>query len=129
MILDGYKESLVGLIPNSWDVTEVGKVADVKGGKRLPKGRSLLEEPTPYPYIRVSDMDNGGVDLNDIRFVPEDIYPSISRYTISSNDLYISVAGTLGLVGYVPQQLDGANLTENANKITNIQVNKDFLFH
>ena len=33
------------------------------------------------------------------------------------------------MVGRIPEQLDGANLTENADKITNIKINKDFLYH
>jgi type I restriction enzyme S subunit len=31
--------------------------------------------------------------------------------------VYISIAGTIGLVGTVPPELDGANLTENAAKL------------
>lgn len=35
----------------------------------------------------------------------------------SKNDVYISIAGTIGLVGQVPGRLNGANLTENAAKM------------
>ncbi|MEQ5796271.1 restriction endonuclease subunit S [Paracoccus sp. NFXS7] len=115
------------MVPEGWDIKPLGSICDVKGGKRLPKGRFLTSKKTPFPYIRVSDMRDGYVDTSDIRYVPEDIAPSISRYTISSNDLFISVAGTLGVVGRVSQELDGANLTENADKLTNICVNKEFL--
>jgi type I restriction enzyme S subunit len=41
----------------------------------------------------------------------------ISNYTISKQDVYISIAGTIGVVGVVPDELDGANLTENAARI------------
>ncbi len=41
--------------------------------------------------------------------------------------LYVTIAGTIGVVGEVPDQLDGMNLTENAVKITNIAINKSFL--
>lgn len=40
-----------------------------------------------------------------------------------------SDAGTLGLVGKIPEELDGANLTENANRITEIQCNRDYLMY
>ncbi len=115
------------MVPEGWEIKSIGDVCEVKGGKRLPKGRSLQKRNTPYPYIRVSDMFDGGVSLEDIRYVPEDVAPSIARYTISKNDLFISVAGTLGLVGKVPKELDGANLTENADKLTKIQTDKDYL--
>lgn len=32
---------------------ELGTLADVKGGKRLPKGENLIKTPNTHPYIRV----------------------------------------------------------------------------
>ncbi|WP_053978175.1 restriction endonuclease subunit S [Mangrovimonas xylaniphaga] len=115
------------IFPSEWDLTKIEDIADVKGGKRLPKGESLQEKTTKHPYIRVADMYMGGVDLQNILFVPDHVFPSIKRYTISKKDLFISVAGTLGIVGKIPNELDGANLTENADKLTNIKINKDYL--
>lgn len=63
-------------------------------------------------------MYRGGVDIENIRYVPFEIAESIKNYKISVNDIFISVAGTLGVVGIVPSELDNANLTENANKLT-----------
>jgi len=62
-------------------------------------------------------------------YVPEDVFPRIARYTISSKDIYISIVGTIGLVGIVDEELDGANLTENAAKICNIasHIDKNYL--
>jgi len=123
------KHTTAGVIPGDWEVKEIEEIADVKGGKRLPLGKSLSETETPYPYIRVTDMFFGGVHLDEIKYVPEDVFPAIKNYTISSKDIFISVAGTLGIVGKIPDQIDGANLTENADKITNIQCDRDFLLH
>ncbi|MDX9901983.1 MAG: restriction endonuclease subunit S [Aliarcobacter sp.] len=124
-----FKDSELGRIPESWGIKSIEDIAEVKGGKRLPKGSSLSEEKTPYPYIRVTNMFMGGVDLSEIQYVPEDIQPQIKNYTISKNDLFISVAGTLGIVGEVPKELDNANLTENADKLTNIKINKKYLLY
>ena len=125
----GYKQTDIGMVPEDWDVKAIGGIADVKGGKRLPAGRSVSDVPTPYPYIRVTDMFHGGVSLNDIKYVPVDVFPSIKNYTISREDIFITVAGTLGIVGKVPPELDGANLTENADKITSISCDRDYLLH
>jgi len=122
-----YKETEVGIIPSDWDVKKIAEVGDVRGGKRLPKGYSLTEHPTPHPYVRVADMYQGGVSTEDIRYVPEGAFSLIQNYRILSSDVFISVAGTLGLVGKVPSELDGANLTENADRITNLDCDQDFL--
>ncbi|PKM24083.1 MAG: hypothetical protein CVV09_16800 [Gammaproteobacteria bacterium HGW-Gammaproteobacteria-13] len=124
-----FKDSELGSIPSDWTVATVGDVCEVKGGKRLPKGETLTEENTGYPYIRVTDMFMGGVDPTGILYVPSQVQASIARYTISKHDIFISVAGTLGLVGIVPEELDGANLTENADKLTDIKINRDYLFY
>ncbi|HIF9544992.1 TPA: restriction endonuclease subunit S [Photobacterium damselae] len=112
-----------------WEEVKLGEICDVKGGKRLPKGESLQEHPNAFPYIRVADMHMGGVDLSNLLYVPVQIAPSIKNYTITSKDLFITVAGTLGLVGKIPKELDGANLTENADKLTNITCNQVFLMY
>ena len=35
--------------------------AEVKGGKRLPKGNFVQDEPTNHPYIRVTDFEKDNV--------------------------------------------------------------------
>ncbi|MDO5669003.1 MAG: restriction endonuclease subunit S [Corynebacterium sp.] len=45
------------------------------------------------------------------------------------DDIFISVAGTLGIVGRVPISLDGANLTENADRLTNIKCDVAYLMY
>lgn len=96
----------------------LGDIATVKGGKRLPKGSDLTDLPTPHPYIRITDMRDGYVETNQIRYVPIDIQKQIARYTISVDDIFISIVGTIGLVGRIPERLNNANLTENAAKIS-----------
>ena len=128
-VKSGYKQTELGVIPEDWELKAIKEFAAVKGGKRLPLGRSLTDKQTAHPYVRVTDMRQGGVDLHDIKYVPDDVFPAIRNYRISSSDLFISVAGTLGIVGKVPPELDGANLTENADKITNIGCDQDFLLY
>ena len=74
-------------------------------------------------------MRPGTVSTTDLRFVPTDVFPVIKRYRIFKEDIFISVAGTLGIVGKIPHQLDGANLTENADRITSITCSQDYLLH
>lgn len=112
-----FKESPVGCIPVGWDVVELKEIAVVKGGKRLPKGRPFADHKTPYPYIRVSDLREGSVRTDSLKYVLPEDQKAIKRYTIGKNDLYISIAGTIGSVGAIPAELDGAQLTENAAKI------------
>ena len=114
-------------IPDNWRWCRLGTIAAVLGGKRIPAGRKLTECNTGHVYIRVSDMTDGSVSTDRLLYVPEDIYPSISRYIINKDDVFITVAGTIGRVGKIPDELNGANLTENADRLVLAGVNQDWL--
>lgn len=94
--------------------------AEVKGGKRLPKGIFVQDEPTNHPYIRVTDFEKDRLCEDNIKYITDDVFEKIKRYIITDKDVYISIAGTIGLVGIIPKHLNNANLTENAAKICNI---------
>jgi type I restriction enzyme S subunit len=113
-----FQSALDGQFSAITDRMTIESLAEVKGGKRLPKGEKLSDEVTDHPYIRVADFtDKGTIDLSDIKYISKEIHEQIKRYVISKDDLYISIAGTIGKTGFVPPELDGANLTENAAKL------------
>lgn len=115
-------------LPDGWQWVIIKDIADVKGGKRLPKGKTLVDYKTRHPYIRVADFFDNTIKADELKYLEETVYASIKRYTISSKDIYISIAGSIGKVGTIPLDLDGANLTENAAKITCLRdVNQKFL--
>ena len=114
-------------IPENWEWCRIGSIATVLGGKRIPAGRKLTNQNTGHIYIRVSDMKDGGISTNKLLFVPDDIYPLISKYIIKKEDIFITVAGTIGRVGKIPSVLDGANLTENADRLVFSITNQDWL--
>lgn len=116
-------------IPENWKWVKLGEIVGIYGGKRIPAGRKLTTENTGYKYIRVADMNDITVTTDNILYVPKDIYLLIKNYTISKDDLYITVAGTIGKVGFIPKELDGANLTENANKLVFKSINKKWLYY
>ena len=125
----GYKQTEAGVIPNAWGTKSLDAIAIVTSGKRLPLGASLTERETARPYVRVTDMRPGTVSLADIKYVPVEVSPAIKRYRIFKDDIFITVAGTLGIVGKIPSEINGANLTENADRITNISCSQDYLLY
>lgn len=126
---ESYKQTEIGIIPEDWAVKRLSDLASIKGGKRLPKGYFLTQKPNSHPYIRVSDMKHGSINLDNVLYVPDSTFPLIKNYLIYKEDIFISVAGTLGIVGKIPLQLDGANLTENADRICEIKIDRDYLLH
>ena len=116
-------------LPNKWQWAQIDQIGDVKGGKRLPKGVQFVNEDTGFPYIKAGDLKNGTVTLTKIQYITEDIHKIIKRYIVAKGDVYITIVGAcIGDAGNIPEELDGANLTENAAKICNLsQVNNEYL--
>jgi len=111
---------------------KLGEVANVKGGKRIPKGIGLVNIPNGHPYIRVRDLNNKRLlELdNSYEYVDNETQKVISKYTVKTGDVVLSIVGTIGLVAIVGRTLDGANLTENCVRLSSFHgVNRDFLYY
>lgn len=129
-----FESYLNGIFENpgkDWEKKVIDEIAVVRGGKRVPKGYKLETSRTEHPYITVADFtDDGTVDTNNLKYISSNVFKQIKRYTITNNDLYISIAGTIGKTGIIPKELNGANLTENACKlILKDGLNKYFLYY
>lgn len=117
---------------SEWKEYRLGDIADIKGGKRLPKGVNLVTTPNNHPYIRIRDFDSNKVlELNNnFEYVDNETQKLISRYIANTDDILLSIVGTIGLVAKVGSSLNNANLTENCVKINNLQViDSDFLYY
>jgi type I restriction enzyme S subunit len=64
-----------------------------------------------------------------LKYISDSLFERLKQYTISKNDLYLTIAGTIGDVGIVPSQFDGMILTENAVKLAYLQAYKYFLLY
>lgn len=117
-----------GLTMDSWEEKQIENIGSVKGGKRVPKGMQLTFENTGHPYIKAGNLKQGTVINKEIMYVPNDVLQFIKNYTVSAGDVYITNVGAcIGDCGIIPLEFDGANLTENAVKITNLLCNGQFL--
>ena len=112
----------------SWEEKTINDIGDVKGGKRIPKGMELTYENTGHPYLKAGNLKQGTVIASGMMYVTDEILQYIKNYTVSAGDVYITNVGAcIGDCGVIPQEYDGANLTENAVKITNLKCNNKWL--
>lgn len=102
---------------------KIESICEVKGGKRLPLDSYLIENRNSHPYIRIRDIkENCFVMLNnEFLYVDDETQKEIARYITETNDLLISIVGTIGLTALVHKSLDKANLTENCVKLTKMK--------
>lgn len=119
-----------GIGMDSWEEVKIEDIGEVRGGKRVPKGMNLIDKDNGHPYLKAKNLKCGTVIESEIMYVPEDVLKYIQKYTVSSGDVYITNVGAcIGDCGIIPEEYDGANLTENAVKITNLKMNNKFLYY
>ena len=119
-------------LPDGYSIATLDSLCSIKGGKQLPADGELLDTPTAHPYIRVRDLgSNRYVCLtNQFQYIDEETHSAISRYIVNTNDIVISIVGTIGLIGKIHTSLNNANLTENCVKLANIHtVTPDYLYY
>ena len=119
-------------LPDGYSIATLDSLCSIKGGKRLPADGELLDTSTAHPYIRVRDLgSNRYVCLtNQFQYIDEETHSAISRYIVNTNDIVISIVGTIGLIGKIHTSLNNANLTENCVKLANIHtVTPDYLYY
>ena len=98
-------------------------VADVNGGKRLPKGTVIVEsEANNIPYVRATDIKNLRVNLDTAIRIPKEIHKEIQNYQLKRDDVVITIVGTIGEVGILEEEVEVCDFTEN---VARVRVNND----
>lgn len=104
-------------ISPKWEIVELQEAVNATGGKRLPKNISYATQPTKHPYIRVSNLDDFSIDLTQTKFISANSYQKIKKYTFNTDDVYLSVTGTVGKVGIILKKHNGLCFNENLVKL------------
>ena len=112
----GYKQTELGVIPNSWAVAELQSVCGqtitygiVQCGPHIENG---------VPYIRVSDMSNRELDVSAMLRTSPALAAQFSRSTVRQGEIVYAMRGIIGEVRQVPADVDGANLTQGTARIS-----------
>ena len=68
----------------------------------------MINIPNGHPYIRVRDLNNKRLlELdNSYEYVDNETQKVISKYTVKTGDVVLSIVGTIGLVAIVGRTLD-----------------------
>jgi type I restriction enzyme S subunit len=75
------------------------------------------DQPLGVKYVRVVDMQDGGIELSGIRKTTETVSNVYRRSLLKSDDLVMSIRGHVGRLAIVPPELDGANITQDTARL------------
>ncbi|GAB5407319.1 MAG: restriction endonuclease subunit S [Aureliella sp.] len=103
--------------PDSWQRVLLGDICEADA----PIMYGILQ-PGPeiadgVPYVRPTEISPDGIRLDEIKRTTPEIAAKYKRSTLKSGDLLITIVGTLGRIAEVPEELDGANITQSSARI------------
>ncbi len=88
----GYKQTEVGVIPEEWEVSTVGREFEVKLGKMLDAEKNV---GVPKPYLGNKAVQWDRIDITDLPTVPMS-RADIERFRLRKGDLLACEGGEVG---------------------------------
>ncbi len=120
----GYKKTKVGWIPKEWDFSPLADVSFVQTG--LAKGRKNLRNATVLPYLRVANVQDGFLNLNDVKEIEVEKH-DVERYLLKSEDVLFTEGGDFDKLGRGTIWKDEIVPCLHQNHIFAVRCNKRFL--
>jgi len=84
------------MVPNGWERVPLEEVAEVRTG--VAKNKKKLEDPVELPYLRVANVQDGRLDLNEIKTI-EIERRKIERYSLVEGDVLMTEGGDFDKLG------------------------------
>ena len=82
-----------------------------KGTTPTTVGFSFVEQG--IPFVRAEDLQGDIVNLQTVsNFVTPECHASLRRSQLKAGDLLVSIAGTIGRIGIVPETVEAANTNQ-----------------
>ena len=103
------------------DVKTLGEVADYIGSGATPLAGGdayISKEEGGIPFVRVTNLKDGHIDLSDVLYIKPEIHNGMLKRTqLKAGDLLLSMAGTIGLVAIVQDDIGEANINQALARI------------
>ena len=84
------KQTEIGEIPESWEVVQIGQIADFINGYSQFNSKSYVDNG--IPIFRIGDL-GGQVDLSGVKRVSKDIVPDLNQKRLFRGDILIAKIG------------------------------------
>jgi type I restriction enzyme, S subunit len=91
-VRSGYKHTEVGVIPEDWDVSMVGREFEIKLGKMLDAEKNV---GVPKPYLGNKAVQWNHIDLRDLPTVPMS-RSDLEKFRLRKGDLLVCEGGEVG---------------------------------
>ena len=113
---DDMEQSELGEIPKGWVVSDMRSLAELISKGTTPSKPDLAtakDEPI-VSFIKVKDIsETGEIARGNLELIARSIHESsLKRSILKTDDLLLSIAGTVGRTAFVDKDLNGSNVNQ-----------------
>ena len=131
LVVDKYKQTEIGLIPNDWEVKKLGNVSDITklAGFEYSLHFNSYNDGGDIIVVRGTNITHNKMDLSDVKNIPASTSNKLQRSKLFKNDLVFAYVGTIGPI-YLIEEDNKYHLGPNTSKITvNRELFSKFAYH
>ena len=101
-------------LPDGWRVGKLGELALKISKGTTPRKKDLEGLPIEIPFLKVKDISNEGlISKNNLELIPKEVHvKQLQRSILETNDILFSIAGTIGRVAIVDDELNNSNCNQ-----------------
>ncbi len=91
---------------------KLGDLCSVVTKGTTPTSLGMQFEDKGVPFLRIQNLSNSTVTLDDVLFISDETHDALKRSKIKAGDFLITIAGTIGRVAIVPDSFPEANCNQ-----------------
>jgi type I restriction enzyme, S subunit len=96
----------------SWERVAIGSIAETITKGTTPTSIGYDFSDQGISFLRVNNIQNGELDINDILFIDDKTDNALKRSRIKPQDVLLSIAGTIGRTAVVPNNAPAMNCNQ-----------------
>ena len=101
-------------LPDGWRVGKLGDLALKISKGTTPRKKDLEGLSVEIPFLKVKDISNEGlISKSNLELIPKEVHvKQLQRSILETNDILFSIAGTIGRVAIVDDELNNSNCNQ-----------------
>ena len=126
------KSSELGDIPVDWEVKYLKEISETISKGTTPKKNEVDGLDSNVYFLKVKDINNDGtIEFSSLEKIPMEVHQKqLKRSILKTDDILVSIAGTIGRTSIVPSSLDDSNCNQAIAfiRLKNKNVFKKFIY-
>jgi type I restriction enzyme S subunit len=124
---DSYRETKYGSVPEGWEIIPLQTVVPDDASITYGIVKPGDNHPNGVPVVKVENIMDGEIETSNLLHTDPEIHEKYNRAELQEGDLLFTIRGTVGRMAFVPEELEGANLTQDTARIRVEDANPRFV--